>query len=91
MNTVAKYTPSPFQAEGNNKKKSKNKIVFHKDISTYEKPKKIIVSQPKSSAAPLLGCSNVTYPIENILITDYNLIQQTKSMRIFLCIYHSIL
>ena len=86
MNTVAKYTPSHFLAEGNKKTKSKKKIVFHKDISTDKKPKKILLSQSIASDAfekPLI----VTYPIENILITDYNLIQKMNDTRIFLCIY----
>jgi len=87
MNTVAKYTPSPFHAEGNKNKKPKKKIIIHNDISTDENPKKIILSKSLVNPTNLAKCSDITYPIDNILITDPTLIQKTKSMRIFLCIY----
>ena len=88
MNTVAKYTPSPFHAEGNKNKKPKKKLLIHTDISTDKNPKKIILSKPVVvNPINLIKDSNISYHIENILNTDPNLIQKTKNMKIFLCIY----
>lgn len=88
MNTVSKYTVSSINAAGNNKKAAKKKMVIHKNIDTTEKPENLIIvqSKPLYSAHQIRLAKN-TYPIESILNTDYSLLEKTKNIKVFVCIY----
>ena len=88
MNTVSKYTVSSINAVGNNKKAAKKKMVIHKNIDTTEKPENLIIVQSKPLySARQIRFAKITYPIESILNTDYALLEKTKNIKVFVCIY----
>lgn len=89
MNTVSKYRA--FSASGNKKKSPHKKIKLQKDLDTSGDPKHLILShqndQGEIQQSIKQQMMRVVYPIQNILNTDYTLLDKTKNTKIFVCIY----
>jgi len=91
MNTASKYIISQINAVENNNKAAGKKIILQKNIDSNEKPDNLIISYPTQHKIMYDSIKqhikDVNYPINNILNTNYALLEKTKNINIFVCIY----